>query len=107
CPVPSAATDIRTRRERWCVRTRAHILMRVSESEVPEVLWQPDPAAVADTTIERFRTWLGDQRGVRVGDYHELWHYSTTSVADFWGALADFLGVIWHDLPEHVLSGPD
>src|SRR5699024_427376 len=78
-----------------------------NESEVPEVLWQPDPATVADTKIARFRSWLAEQRDVRVTDYHELWHYSTTSIADFWDALAEYLGVIWHDLPDTVLSGSE
>lgn len=74
-------------------------------AETPEVLWQPDPDAVADTRIARFRQWLRDQRGVRVDDYHALWEWSTSSVADFWDAVAEFLGVRWHDRPSEVLSG--
>ena len=60
---------------------------------------------VAGTRVARFRDWLEEQRGVRVGDYRELWQYSTTSVADFWDAVARYLGVIWHESPSEVLSG--
>src|SRR5689334_9522091 len=70
----------------------------------PELLWQPDPAQVAGTRMAAFRQWLDDERGVRLADYDALWRWSTGSIEDFWGALADFLGVLFHDQPERVLE---
>ena len=70
----------------------------------PELLWQPDPAQVAGTRMAAFRQWLDDERGVRLADYEALWRWSTGSIEDFWGALAEFLGVIFHDQPERVLE---
>ncbi|TDQ04941.1 acetoacetate--CoA ligase [Labedaea rhizosphaerae] len=70
----------------------------------PELLWQPDPAQVAGTRMAAFRQWLADERGVRLAHYEALWRWSTGSIEDFWGALADFLGVIFHDQPERVLE---
>ena len=77
------------------------------ESDVPEVLWQPDPERVAETRIEDFRRWLRATRGADaadVTDYRSLWEYSTSSVADFWSAVAEYLGVRWHAEPDEVLS---
>lgn len=77
----------------------------MTDADIPEVLWRPDPETVGDTKIERFRRWLGAERGVYTSDYEQLWEYSTTSVAEFWDAAAEYLGVIWHDRPGEVLSG--
>ncbi|WP_216213239.1 acetoacetate--CoA ligase [Amycolatopsis aidingensis] len=74
-------------------------------NDAPEVLWRPDPNRVEHTKIEAFRSWLRAERGVAVTDYHELWEFSTSSPAEFWGAAAEFLGVRWHDQPGEVLTG--
>lgn len=70
-----------------------------------EVLWRPDPDTVGETMIERFRRWLATERGVHTSDYEQLWEYSTASVAEFWDAAAEYLGVVWHDRPSEVVSG--
>ncbi|MDT7803706.1 MAG: acetoacetyl-CoA synthetase, partial [Actinomycetota bacterium] len=74
-------------------------------ADAPEVLWRPEPGHVADTKIEAFRQWLRAERGVEVDDYASLWEFSVERVPDFWAAVADFLGVRWHDRPGEVLSG--
>ncbi|MFC9454516.1 acetoacetate--CoA ligase [Streptomyces sp. NPDC056983] len=73
----------------------------------PEVLWRPDPERVADTKIEAFRRWLASERLVRTSDYRDLWRFSTESPAEFWNAVSEFLGVIWHERPTDVLSGSE
>ncbi|MEU6641270.1 acetoacetate--CoA ligase [Saccharomonospora sp. NPDC046836] len=75
-----------------------------ADDEVPEVLWQPTPARVAETKIDDFRRWLRTERGVTTGNYQELWEFSTTSLEDFWSALTEYLGVRWHSRPTEVLS---
>ena len=74
-------------------------------ADAPEVLWRPEPGHVADTKIEAFREWLRAERGVEVDDYDSLWQFSVQHVPEFWSAVADFLGVRWHDKPREVLSG--
>ncbi|MEU4518762.1 acetoacetate--CoA ligase [Amycolatopsis sp. NPDC024027] len=74
-------------------------------ADAPEVLWRPEPGHVADTKIEAFRRWLRGERGVEVDDYRSLWEFSVERGPDFWAAVADFLGVRWHDQPGEVLSG--
>src|SRR5207302_11159212 len=53
---------------------------------------------------QAFRDWLSAEREVQTADYDELWRFSVTRLADFWGAVADFLGVRWHEQPTEVLA---
>jgi acetoacetyl-CoA synthetase len=76
-------------------------------ADAPEVLWRPAPDRVSESKIEAFRRWLRAERGVEVADYRELWEYSTESMAEFWDATAEFLGVRWHERPTEVLSGTE
>ncbi|WP_028662493.1 acetoacetate--CoA ligase [Saccharomonospora iraqiensis] len=76
-----------------------------ADADEPEVLWRPSEQQVERTRIADFRRWLHRQRGVRVDDYDQLWSFSTGSVPEFWSALAEYLGVRWHDEPGEVLSG--
>ncbi|MET0233021.1 MAG: acetoacetate--CoA ligase [Kibdelosporangium sp.] len=73
-------------------------------SDVPELLWQPDPAHAADTRLAAFRSWLQANRGLDLPDYDSLWRWSTTDLAGFWGAVAEFCGVIFHARPSAVLG---
>ncbi|SMC98104.1 acetoacetate--CoA ligase [Kibdelosporangium aridum] len=68
----------------------------------PELLWQPDPAA--ETRLAEFRAWLRANRDLDLPDYDALWRWSTTDLTGFWGALAEFLGVIFHSPPTAVLG---
>jgi acetoacetyl-CoA synthetase len=72
--------------------------------DAPELLWQPDPTHVADTRLAAFRTWLRANRDLDLPDYDSLWRWSTTDLAGFWGAVAEFLGVIFHSPPSAVLG---
>ncbi|MCP2256187.1 acetoacetyl-CoA synthetase [Prauserella aidingensis] len=76
-------------------------------SGAPEVLWTPTPEQVERTRVADFRRWLAEERGVTTKDYAELHEFSTASLGDFWSAVAEYLGVIWHDEPGRVLSGPE
>ena len=71
-----------------------------------ELLWRPDPDRVADSRMAAFREWLRAERGLDFADFTELWTWSTTDLAGFWGALAEFFGVAFHDAPERVLDEP-
>jgi acetoacetyl-CoA synthetase len=74
-------------------------------ADAPEVLWRPEPSHLSDTKIEAFRHWLRGERGVEVDDYNALWEFSVRRVPEFWSAVAEFLGVRWHDRPGEVLTG--
>jgi acetoacetyl-CoA synthetase len=71
----------------------------------PRVLWTPDPDAVARSRMAAFRSWLLTHRGVRLDEgYHALWRWSVDEPSQFWGACAEFLGVLFHDVPAGVLA---
>jgi acetoacetyl-CoA synthetase len=67
-----------------------------------EVLWRPDPAR--DTRMAAFRDWLRAERDVDLPDYDALWRWSTSDLEGFWGAAAEFLGVVFHEAPRRVLG---
>ncbi|MFD2418245.1 acetoacetate--CoA ligase [Amycolatopsis pigmentata] len=73
-------------------------------ADTPELLWQPSSDDVAASRIQAFRDWLGSEKGVHTADYDELWRFSVTQPGEFWGAVADFLGVRWHARPSEVLA---
>jgi acetoacetyl-CoA synthetase len=74
-------------------------------ADIPEVLWRPVPEQVAGSRIQAFREWLRGQRGVQLADYDELWRFSVEDPAGFWGGVAEFLGMRWHEPPQSVLDG--
>jgi acetoacetyl-CoA synthetase len=76
----------------------------VTNVDIPEVLWRPSPEQVAESRIQAFREWLRGQRGVQLADYDELWRLSVADPAGFWGGLAEFLGMRWHEQPQAVLA---
>jgi len=69
----------------------------------PELLWQPTPEQVRGTQLARFREWLRTERDVDLPDYRALWRWSVSDLEGFWGAVADFFEVAFHDRPSRVL----
>jgi acetoacetyl-CoA synthetase len=66
--------------------------VRVSGRAAEEV-WEPSAELVERARMTEFMRWLESERGVRVGDYHELWRWSVEEVETFWEAIWDFFGV--------------
>ncbi|MHB1928107.1 MAG: acetoacetate--CoA ligase, partial [Acidimicrobiales bacterium] len=54
--------------------------------------------------IERFRSWLGEERGVQVGDYRALYEWSVEDLEGFWAAVWDYFAVPAATPPERVLA---
>ena len=70
---------------------------------VPEVLWSPSKERVARAAITDFADFVSDRTGRTFDDYAALWDYSTGEPADFWGAIADYFHIRWHEQPTEVL----
>lgn len=69
-----------------------------------EVLWEP-PADVLDTTrMGDFLRWLRQERGREFTDYPSLWQWSVNELDEFWGAVAQYFQVRFHDRPKAVLG---
>ena len=56
-------------------------------------LWRPSAARVADANLTRFMRCVNTRRGLRLGDYAELYAWSLSSAPDFWTELARFADV--------------
>ena len=73
----------------------------------PHICWQPTAENAARAEITRFASFLGSRTGRTFADYGALWDYSVSDLPGFWGALADFVGITWHDAPSAVLGTAD
>jgi acetoacetyl-CoA synthetase len=69
-----------------------------------ELLWTPDPATAAASTVSRFMRWHAAERGRSFGSYEELRQWSVTDLEGFWGAVWEFFGVESAQPYERVLS---
>ncbi|MBC3194325.1 acetoacetate--CoA ligase [Pseudonocardia sp. C8] len=82
----------------------------VTDPDVPELLWTPDPEQVPHTEIVKFATWARDERGAPVtdvSDYAQLHAWSVSDLDGFWSAVAEYCGVIFHDRPTATLGSRD
>ncbi|MEU4740691.1 acetoacetate--CoA ligase [Actinosynnema sp. NPDC023658] len=71
-----------------------------------EVLWRPDPDRVRESRMTAFRSWLASSKGLDLPDYESLREWSTSDLEGFWGAIAEFFDVAFHDAPTRVLEAP-
>lgn len=70
-----------------------------------EVIWEPDPAQLADTQTERFAAFVR-ARGVPLGEgYHALWAWTVEDPDAFWSLFAEFAGVRLGGEPGPVRNG--
>ncbi|TDR22593.1 acetoacetate--CoA ligase [Marinicella litoralis] len=60
------------------------------------ILWQPSEAMLASSQLTQFTDMLNKQHDLNLSDYAELHDYSITHRAEFWRAVIDFCGVIYH-----------
>ncbi|MHA6619312.1 acetoacetate--CoA ligase [Pseudonocardia sp. DLS-67] len=70
--------------------------------DTPEVLWTPLPEHRG--RLAEFTDWVREHRGVDAPDYAALHAWSVEDQAGFWSAVAEFLGVRFHEPPTAVLG---
>ena len=70
----------------------------------PEPLWKPSPARAERATITRYRRWLEQTRGLKLGSYEELWRWSVRDLEEFWLSIIEFFDVRFSREPEKVLG---
>jgi acetoacetyl-CoA synthetase len=69
-----------------------------------ELLWTPDPADAAASTVARFMRWLAAERGRSFTTYEELRRWSVSDLDGFWCAVWEFFEVHSTQPYERVLS---
>lgn len=69
-----------------------------------ELLWQPNATLISQTNLFRYLKWLEQKHGLRFKDYPALWEWSVTDLEAFWGSIASFFEVQFHQPPARVLA---
>lgn len=69
----------------------------------PEVIWRPDPAVAATTSIGRFAA----HHGFGIGEYDALWRWSVTDPAAYWSSVWEFTGLTGELGNAELTTGPD
>jgi acetoacetyl-CoA synthetase len=75
------------------------------------ILWEPDAARSAASTLAQFIRWLKAERGLEFADYHALWEWSVSDLEGFWTAIIGFFDLPvtgWTEvLPARKMPGAD
>ena len=59
-----------------------------------QLLWAPTPEQIEASRLHHYQQWLAAARGIPVGDYEDLWRWSTDDMEGFWQSIWDYFGVI-------------
>jgi acetoacetyl-CoA synthetase len=71
-----------------------------------ELLWKPSDERIKSTNMYRFMQYVNERHGKDFSSYGDLYQWSVTDIADFWGALWSHADVI-HSTPyETVVDDP-
>jgi acetoacetyl-CoA synthetase len=70
----------------------------------PPIVWTPSEERIASATITRYREWLNERRGLRLGGYHDLWQWSVDELDAFWASIWEFFDVESSEPYERVLG---
>jgi acetoacetyl-CoA synthetase len=69
-----------------------------------ELLWEPSAELVERSRMVEFMRWLRAERGLDLGDYHQLWQWSVDDLDGFWSAIWEFFDVQADGDPSPVLA---
>ena len=75
----------------------------MSES-VPEILWQPDPAAMNDTQMAQFMQQLNRKYSCELQNYEDLHQWSVHKKAVFWEEFFNFSQIIYQQKATEIYS---
>ena len=73
----------------WCWRT----------------LWEPPSDIRRNSCVGHFIEWAETRFDRRFENYDQLWQWSVRDALVFWGALAEYFQIAFHDAPSEVLAG--
>ena len=68
------------------------------------VLWEPDAARVAGSSMARFEAWLAREQALTFQNYEEMWAWSTTDLEGFWSAIWAFFDLPASKKPSQILA---
>lgn len=68
------------------------------------ILWSPDPAYAATTSMADFTRWAAGDQGREFNEYNDLWRWSVEEIEEFWDAIVRYSGFPFHTRGEVVLT---
>ncbi len=60
------------------------------------ILWQPSADLLASSQLTQFTEMLNQQLGLDISDYSKLHEFSINNRAEFWRAVIEYCGIIYH-----------
>jgi acetoacetyl-CoA synthetase len=73
-------------------------------SQAPPMLWRPEPEVAGASQMAALRDWLRTNQGINVpAGYDAMWRWSIHAPDQFWGSLAEFFDLRFHQRPDAVL----
>ena len=63
-------------------------------AEEGALLWEPGPERFGKSRLADYMGWLVREKGIRAGDYQQLWGWSTTSLEPFWESIWEYFQVV-------------
>lgn len=69
-----------------------------------EILWAPTSAQITQTQMFAFMHWVGKRHSLTFNEYNDLYQWSIADPSLFWGELAEFLAIKFHDKPTTILE---
>ena len=70
-----------------------------------QLVWEPSPDARATTRMGAFLDWAERSNGRQLPSYHAAWEWSVRDLEGFWGGVARWFELPFHEQPRAVLSG--
>ena len=68
------------------------------------LLWEPSAEVIEQANLTRYMAWLKNNKGLDFQTYDQLWHWSVTDLAAFWGSLWDYFDIVASQTYETVLT---
>jgi acetoacetyl-CoA synthetase len=65
----------------------------MTNTDSSRLLWTPSDELQASSNLRAYMAWLGEQRGVQVTSYDELWRWSVEELEAFWGSIWDYFQI--------------
>ncbi len=62
-------------------------------------MWQASPAYVRQSQMNAFLNFVNEKTGKSLFSWEQLYAWSLTEIADFWGLLAEFCQIKWQNPP--------
>jgi acetoacetyl-CoA synthetase len=58
-----------------------------------ELLWAPRREFAQASNLAAYMKWLAEKHGQSFSNYHELWRWSVTDIAAFWGSIWEYFQI--------------